>query len=390
MTSKKTYALAMLAGSLLTSAAHAETSSTDLTADVSPSALSAASADTQAPAPSAEKTETSLQQTLESMPDWSKDLASRIKIHGYVQGGYTYTHNGEADDNTFELKRSLLWVNGQITDRWAFQFMHDFSSVVQEYYTDYRVTSNKALTIRLGQFKHAFSYENKLSPTNLETIDICSESVTYLAGCGSDPLFGVQYGRDLGLALFGETNNGKLRYEVNVLNGQGVNKKDSNPEKDFIGRIDVKPAKGLTIIATGQLGRGQAKAQSLYVPDIQIGENYKRNRWSAGFDYNIPAMHLHGEYLEGRDKNATSRGAYVTGCVPLIKDLDFVGSYDFFNFNVDRHMDQHKAVAGIQYWFYKNCRAQIQYVYKSASTLSGSFRHGANHAIMCQMQIRIN
>lgn len=38
--------------------------------------------------------------------------------------------------------------------------MHDFSSVVQEYYTDYRFTNNKALTVRLGQFKNGVSLEN--------------------------------------------------------------------------------------------------------------------------------------------------------------------------------------------------------------------------------------
>ena len=70
--------------------------------------------------------------------------------------------------------------------------------------------------------------------------------------------------------------------------------------------------------------------------------------------------------------------------------LDFVGSYDFFNFNTDLQMDQHKAVAGLQYWFYKNCRFQEQYVYKNTYVENGVFRHGANHGVMCQMQIRFN
>jgi hypothetical protein len=65
-------------------------------------------------------------------------------------------------------------------------------------------------------------------------------------------------------------------------------------------------------------------------------------------------------------------------------------------------MDQHKAILGFQYWFYKNCRFQVQYVYKSASLQDHSFvtpggdvvnskvfTHGANHAILCQMQVRL-
>ena len=322
--------------------------------------------------------------------DLLKELAERVQLHGYAQGGFNYTHKAGEDTPTFELKRVLFWANAQITDRWSFLFMHDFSSVVQEFYTDYRFTRNKALTVRLGQFKNGLSLENPLSPTAMEAIDVYSEGVTYLTGCGSDPLLGVQYGRDLGLAIFGETNDGKLRYELEVMNGQGINKKDGNKEKDFIARLEYRPTKGLNLVATGQLGRGHAIANSLYNPEIHEGDNYKRNRWTVGFDYKSADFNVHGEDLEGKDGSATSRGAYVTGAVPVGKGVELVGSYDFFNFNTSLGMDQHKAIAGVQYWFYKKCRVQLQYVYKSAYTQAGQFVHGANHAIMAQMQIRLD
>ena len=322
--------------------------------------------------------------------DWLKDVTERVQLHGYAQGGFNYTHQGGEDKGTFELKRVLFWANARITDRWSFLFMHDFSSVVQEYYTDFRITNNKALTVRLGQFKNGVSLENPLSPTSMEAIDVYSEAVTFLTGCGSDPLMGVQYGRDLGLSLYGQTNDGKLYYEAQVMNGQGINKKDGNKEKDFIARLEYRPVKGLNLVATGQIGRGHAIKESLYNPDIKEGDNYKRNRWTVGFDYKSPQFNVHGEYLEGKDGSATSRGAYVTGNVPIGKGVDLVGSYDFFNFNTSLHMDQHKAIAGVQWWFYKKCRFQVQYVYKSAYTQGGQFMHGANHAVMAQMQIRLD
>ena len=315
--------------------------------------------------------------------DWLKDVTERVQLHGYAQGGFNYTHQGGEDKGTFELKRVLFWANARITDRWSFLFMHDFSSVVQEYYTDFRITNNKALTVRLGQFKNGVSLENPLSPTSMEAIDVYSEAVTFLTGCGSDP-------RDLGLSLYGQTNDGKLYYEAQVMNGQGINKKDGNKEKDFIARLEYRPVKGLNLVATGQIGRGHAIKESLYNPDIKEGDNYKRNRWTVGFDYKSPQFNVHGEYLEGKDGNATSRGAYVTGNVPIGKGVDLVGSYDFFNFNTSLHMDQHKAIAGVQWWFYKKCRFQVQYVYKSAYTQGGQFLHGANHAVMAQMQIRLD
>ena len=328
-------------------------------------------------------------------PNWLTDLSSRIKLHGYAQAGYNYSHQGGVSTNTFNLKRVLFWAEARITDRWSFLFMHDFSSVVQEYYTDFRITKNKALTVRVGQFKNGLSLENPLSPTSMEAIDVYSEAVTFLTGCGSDPLLGVQYGRDLGLSLFGETNNGKFRYELDVMNGQGINKKDGNNFKDIITRIEYRPVQGLNIVATGQIGRGHNiltdGKQSVYNPSIENGEDYKRNRCTIGADYKSKAFNVHGEYLNGWDGDAHSWGAYITGAVPLgTPKVELVASYDFFNFNTDLGMDQHKAIGGIQYWFYKKCRVQVQYVYKNAYILDNQFVHGANHGLQCQLQVRFN
>ena len=334
----------------------------------------------------------------EKAPEWIKDISDRINLHGYAQAGYTYSHQGGQDKNTFDLKRVLFWAEAKITDRWSFLFMHDFSSVVQEYYTDYRFTRNNALTVRFGQFKNGLSLENPLSPTAMEAIDVYSEAVTFLTGCGSDPLLGVQYGRDLGLSLFGLTNNNKFRYELDVMNGQGINRKDGNKFKDIIARLEYRPIEGLNIVTTGQIGRGHAVNTSLYNPTIALGQDYKRHRCTFGADYKSRAFNVHGEYLNGWDGDAHSWGAYLTGAVPLARfgspeigqRLELVASYDFFNFNTDLGMDQHKAIGGLQYWFYKKCRLQVQYVYKNAFISENQFVHGANHGIQCQLQVRFN
>lgn len=326
-------------------------------------------------------------------PEWLTDISSRIQLHGYAQGWYYFQHARGKNTNSFLCKRTLLWANAQINERWSFLFMHDFNSVVQEYYTDFRITRNTGLTIRFGQFKNALSYENPLSPTAMEAIDVYSEGVTYLTGCGSDPLNGVQYGRDQGISLFGETKNKKFRYELQIVNGQGINVKDKNNQKDLIARMELRPVKGLNLCATGQLGKGNALiANPIFNPSIQEGENYTRNRWTAGFDYKSRPFNVHGEYLWGQDGNIHSRGAYVTGSIAIVpQKWDIVGSYDYFNFNTTLNQDMHKAILGFQYWFFKKCRFQAQYVYKNANTnYSTFFERGANHQLICQMQVRFN
>ncbi len=318
----------------------------------------------------------SAQEKKQELPDWMQDLRSRITLNGYAQAGYAYTDQEEAmrggtNKSSFNLKRTLLWAKAQITDRWSFLFMHDFNSVVQEFYTDYRITRNKALTVRLGQFKNSFSMENPLSPVQLELVDVCSQSVTCLSGC-YDPLYGLHYGRDLGMKIYGELFNSHLLYEVAIMNGQGINKKDGNDDKDVIVKLDYRPAKGFRIVASAQKGRGHAVGTCAWNPDIQVGDDYRRDRVSLGGELKTGQyapgeykearpVSIRAEYLVGKDGDVTSHGGYVTTSIPLIAGIDAVGSVDYFNRNTSMKYYQTQTTAGLQYWFYKNCRVQLQY-----------------------------
>ena len=200
--------------------------------------------------------------------NWLDDLKSRITLNGYAQAGWSYQDPNGKKTNAYNLKRTLLWAKARITDRWSFLFMHDFSSVVQEFYTDYRLSNGNELTVRLGQFKHAYTMENPMSPTQLELIDVYSQAVLYLAGEGPDPLQGVNYGRDMGLQIFGDLAQGLVHYNLAVMSGQGINRKDLNNQKDFIAKVEVRPMQGLRLVASGYLGTGCAVGTAAWNPDI--------------------------------------------------------------------------------------------------------------------------
>ncbi|MBP5340695.1 MAG: porin [Prevotella sp.] len=305
--------------------------------------------------------------------DWMKDFTSRITLNGYAQGGWSYQDPNGQKTNSYNLKRTLLWAKARITDRWSFLFMHDFSSVVQEFYTDYRITNDKSLTVRLGQFKHSYTMENPMSPTQLELIDVYSQAVLYLAGEGPDPLNGVNYGRDQGLMVFGDLANDFLHYELALMSGQGINRKDANNQKDFLAKLEVRPFDGFRIVGSGYLGTGNAVGTAAWNPNIQKGDNYKRNRYSVGAEYKTapyskgkykearPAS-IRAEWLGGKDGDVGSRGGYVTTCIPVYEALDVVASGETFDRNtkVDG-WDQTNLTLGLQYWFYKKCRFQVQY-----------------------------
>ena len=305
--------------------------------------------------------------------DWTKDFASRITLNGYAQGGWSYQDANDKPQNAYNLKRTLLWAKARITDRWSFMFMHDFSSVVQEYYTDYRLSKGNELTVRLGQFKHSYTMENPMSPTQLELVDVYSQAVLYLAGEGPDPLNGVNYGRDMGLEVYGDLAKGLVHYELALMSGQGINRKDLNNQKDFIAKLELRPVDGFRVVASGYLGTGCAVGTAAWNPEINVGDNYKRNRYSVGAEYKTqpytgskykearPAS-IRAEWLGGQDGNVGSRGGYVTTTIPVVDALDIVASGETFDRNtkVDG-WDQTNLTVGLQYWFYKKCRMQLQY-----------------------------
>ena len=284
----------------------------------------------------------------QSSDTWLNDLTKRITFNGYAQAGWSFNDANGTKSNSYNLKRTLLWAKAKITDRWSFLFMHDFNSVVQEFYTDYRVTKDNALTVRFGQFKHSYTMENPLSPTALELIDVYSQAVLYLAGEGPDPLNGVNYGRDQGLMVFGDLVNNKLHYELALMSGQGINRSDRNNQKDFLAKLEVKPMDGLRLVASGYLGTGNAMGTAAWNPEIKVGDNYTRNRYSAGLEYKT-LPYAGSKYKEARPAS-------------VVDALDIVASGETYdrNTSVDG-WDQTNLTLGVQYWYYKKCRLQLQY-----------------------------
>lgn len=291
------------------------------------------------------------------LADAVNTLADHIKVHGYAHVGYDYNTGDES--NTFDFKRSLFWIQANINKRWSFLFMHDFSSETQEIYTDYRF--HKLLGVRFGQFKNAFSIENPISLSSIELINGCSQAVSYLAGISTDPLFGKQKGRDIGIMLYGDVPHTGLHYEFQLLNGQGINHKDGNSQKDLILKLQYRIIDPLRIVVSGQIGHGHAVGTSDANPNIHIGDNYKRNRISAGAEFKRFPFSLRSEYLKGWDGHVQSQGVYATGSYNIIRNLDAVASYDYFDHNTHLDMRQSNYTIGAQYWFYRKCRIQLQY-----------------------------
>lgn len=307
-------------------------------------------------------------------------LKERINLSAYAQTGYTYD-DLDGNNNTFDVKRIIFMAEGKITDQWSCYFMYNFAGggELLDVYTEYKFLPQ--LTARVGQFKTMFSIENPMSPTTLELINCNSQSVSYLAGF-NNPLYEPCGGRDMGLLIYGDLFGKLMHYNFAVMNGQGINVKDKNNQKDIVGSLMVNPLKWLSVGGSFIKGKGNAVNTSTVNPGILVGENYTRNRWALSAVVTTKPVEIRTEYLAGKDGKIKSNGYYATACVHALPKFDIIASYDYLN--KDRETSDFKQtnyVAGVQYWFYPKCRLQAQYTF--------SDRRGAENSNMLQAQIQV-
>ena len=302
-------------------------------------------------------------------------LKERISLSGYAQVGYTYDDAGEKASNTFDIKRVIFMARGKITDKWSCYFMYSFANTgkILEAYTEYQFLPQ--LTARIGQFKTMYTIENPMSPCFVELINCYSQAVNYLAGInGSDPLYGSNSGRDMGILIYGDLFRKKLSYNLAVMNGQGIIR--------YEGPKGGPGMQEMLYPTSFVKGKGCAVAASSVNPDIAVGDSYTRNRWSAGATIQTKPVSVRTEYLAGKDGHVKSDGYYATASVHVLPKFDVIASYDYFNKDKAQDYKQTNYVAGVQWWFYPKCRLQAQYTYCNPHKGEGS------NLLQAQLQVR--
>ena len=176
--------------------------------------------------------------------------------------------------------------------------------------------------------------------------------------------------------VYGDLFNKFLHYNLALMNGQGINVKDKNNNKDIVGGFMLNPTKWLSVGSSFIKGKGCTIATSTANPTLKVGDNYTRDRLSVGAVVKTKPIDLRTEYLTGKDGGVKSNGYYATACAHILPKL-----YDYFNKNKDMDYKQTNYMAGIQYWFYPRCRLQAQYTYCD--------RHIGESSNLLQAQIQV-
>ena len=289
------------------------------------------------------------------------DFASAPKIGGYVIGKYSYTdQDGKHDGDGFTQRLVRLYADGSILNDFKYRVqvqINNASFHMKDFYVEW--AHWKEFSVKVGQYKRAFLFENPYNPWNVGFGDY-SQITKKLSGmgdyCGESSSAG---GRDQGIQIQGDlfpVSDGfrLLHYQLQLMNGQGINTGDANATKDIIGTLQIQPIKDLYIGAFGWKGN--------YVnsSNVTIG----RDRWAASVKYEHGAWSARAEYAHSKGVNISEAdGWYAAVGVPCNNWLKIYTKYDVFRSEASTgSMTAIYSIApNIQ--IHKNLMLQLQYNY---------------------------
>jgi hypothetical protein len=296
-------------------------------------------------------------------------LLQGVKLSGYAMVRYQATDQDGAKDNTFGLRLARVALDGHAYDDFYYKLQMQVNGNI-----DNTAATNSSsirlldlfgewqkfdfLRVKAGQFARPFTFENPLDPIS-QGFMAYSQNVTNLAGFVDRTGEQASDGRDIGVQLQGDflkTAKGRnlLHYEVGMFNGQGINTRDADNNKDLIGGLWVMPVEGLRIGAFGWTGsRAGVGEKNRYA----ISGEYAKNDWTFRSEY----IHSQGY---GKDVSLGDKAdaLYALCIAPIIKKkLHVKARYDVYRESKQWTTSKAFYEIGADYSFTKNLQLNLEY-----------------------------
>ena len=254
------------------------------------------------------------------------ERASVPKVGGYFIGKYAYSdQEGQHGGEGFSQRFVRAYVDGTLLDDFKYRVqvqVNNSSMHMKDYFVEW--TRWKEMSVKVGQYKRAFLMENPYNPWDVGAGDY-SQIARQLAGIGDRDGSVANGGRDQGVQVQGDllpSRDGEFRhlhYQVQVMNGQGINAGDADGRKDVLGMVQVQPVRGLQFALFGWTGG--------YVSGD--GAVQERRRWAASARYERDGWAARAEYAHSQG-HLRADGWYATLGVPLTPWLQVYAKYDAY------------------------------------------------------------
>ena len=308
------------------------------------------------------------------------DFASTPKFGGYVIGKYTYTsQDGQNGGNGFSQRLIRAYVDGTILNDFKYRVqvqVNNASFHMKDYFVEW--AHWKEFSVKVGQYKRAFLFENPYNPWNVGFGDY-SQITKKFAGMGDyNGEASSTGGRDQGIQIQGDLlpmGDGGYRlihYQLQMMNGQGINAADANSTKDFIGTLQVQPIKDLYIGAFGWIGDYNGTKE---VASTKYNVTVDRNRWALAAKYEHNSWSARAEYVNSKGHkiseydptNGSFTGAgkadgwYAAVGVPVNDWFKVYAKYDVYRSQASSETMKSMYCIAPNFQIHKNLMLQLQY-----------------------------
>lgn len=245
-----------------------------------------------------------------------------LNIGGLFQAWYE--HDSSIPDE-FRIRRTEIKLYGDVVPSVKYTIMFDPAKIQTRFPkagSDGRAIADRDILqdayftldflphhqIDMGQFKIPVVEEGLRSSVKLDFVERSLIARTF-----SDR-------RDIGVQLRGQWKY--LYYQLAALNGEELNAKDENNDKDLVFRLIGTPLKGLELGGSYYAGVKDMGAKAGDAEKRRQGLEFRFDRWNWATKF---------EYLWANDANVNKRGWYAQTGYTLWKELQPIVRYEVFD-----------------------------------------------------------
>jgi phosphate-selective porin len=293
----------------------------------------------------------------------SASIAKHLQLRGLLHVRYQCFEDTSKNDG-FDLRRARLDLKGEAYKNISYRLHLELTGTPKILDATVVYKFQEYVHINIGQSKIPYSYDNLVSPWDLLTASR-TQIDNALAARELD-LYGNQYGRDIGLWLYGKLYTGKTvnkrpiaEYTIGMYNGAGIQLSDNNEKKDIGLTLRLSPVKNFWL--SGRYYNGVGKTTNF--PE----SNTLRTRFGGDVSYKHDKFLVEAEYLQGTDENDSigllERGGYyiTLGYTPVKNKLQLITRIDTYNNDTEYVNDAvEKYILAATWFFSKVTRVQAE------------------------------
>ena len=293
-----------------------------------------------------------------------------VKPSGSFQFGATLEQNF---DYSIYVRRARVAVSGTLIDdeRYGkFEYLLRANLLGTPGLLDgfFKYSFRDIIGVQVGQYRTPILLENtEVSSTTVEMIDYSLVTQRF-CHFGSLDLAGISAsGRDIGIQLFGKLfpiaeGHHLIAYNAGVFNGAGINKRDDDQRKEYMGRVMIFPIKELCV--SGSYVRAMGPHPAI-APEYNDYNWYVYDRYGGGLYYKSKYGWFRAEYMRGHTHGWLSHGAYGTLGYNINQHWDIGGRYDYFVTNVHNAFatTYHHFTGGFTWRPWTFFKLQVNYSY---------------------------